>query len=124
MLTQLALQALFCSAKTAIHQSVERSRVVVVHRVAELVHDYIILQMAGQKHQVETQREVILRCAATPLCACGTNGQVTVAETELCGQLGNTLQMTCDNFKTVLEAVSVKDAASFAAGNRKRGEMQ
>ena len=52
---QLAGEEFFASVGQTVDEGVESRRVVVVDRVTQLVNDYIVAQVLGQSHQIETQ---------------------------------------------------------------------
>ncbi len=64
----------------------ECCRVVVVHRMAQLVDDDELLQVARQCRQKERQRYVVARRAAAPLGAGGTHCNASDLEAEALGQ--------------------------------------
>lgn len=53
---------------------------IVMHRMAKFVNDYIIPQMLGQSHQKKAQRQGIARSTRSPFGACGPNRKSLVGQ--------------------------------------------
>ena len=83
---QSAIELLLAAAYQAIQQGMKAGRVVVMHRVAKFVQDDKIAQMFGQLHQKKAERKGVLRGAAPPLRACGTDRKLRVTQPRLMRQ--------------------------------------
>ena len=90
---QFAVEFLFASADQTVQQRMETRRMVVMDRVAEFVEDDEVAQRLGQRHQEETQRDVVLSRTTPPLCARGTDREFFITQARCGRKPGDTLRL-------------------------------